>query len=395
MAYVFQAVDIFAFDLHITVNPLADPSLVVKEYAYLVDPDLYRAQNQSEKILETANFIIRPLTRRSHHKRNRFWEPYIAMWPAKKVDYWGLQIPFSLKPKACRIEFNTTGKSFQVSVSPIIFMWSFGWSTNLNIYVRGDITPKELQELIANIRSVDQTVTPFSIAGKQYNLSRVFQYFSNLIRREVYAADGSLGESNPVKNYLVTSVAQYTGPLEVYSRDASRQRMPDGDRSMLYSILEGRSITLDDLDQKEQNQVQYLITRHTPPDFFEPDFTLTRFDFGTLMFIQQLALGENKDLKLLRRTRKRLRCLASNVRLFLLVNMALLNFIREAGISFGDELSDDYGSTAINKRLQHNSKALLGRLPERYKNAFSRSFYKHYGPLQEMAKTAKNFKVSN
>ena len=394
MAYVFQAVDIFAFDLHVTVNPLADASLVVKDYGFLVDPDLYRAQYQSGKILETTNFIIRPLTWRSHHKRNRFWGPYISMWPAGKVDYWGLQIPFSLKPKDSRIEYNTAGKSFQVSVLPMIYLWSFGWSTNLNIYVRGEITPKELQELIADIRSVDQTVTPFAIAGKPYNLSGVFQYFSNLIRKEVYAPDGSLGESNPVKRYLVTSVAQYTGPLEVYSRDASKKRMPDADRLMLFSILEGRSLTLDDLDKIEQNEVKYLITRHNPPDFFEPDFTLTRFDFGTLMFIQRLALGEDRDVAFMRKTRKRLRCLASNVRLFLLMNMALLNFNREASASFGDEGSDDYGSTAINERLQYNSKAMLRRLPERYKNSFSRSFYRHYKPLQDLADTPKNFKVS-
>jgi hypothetical protein len=395
MAYVFQAVDIFAFDLHVTVNPLADSSLVVKDYGYLVDPDLYRAQYESGKFLETSNFIIRPLTWRSHHKRNYFWQPYIGMWPAGKVDYWGLQIPFSLKPKKKhKIELDTTGKSFRVSVSPMIYLWSFGWSTNLNIYVRGEITPKELQELIASIRAVDKTITPFAIAGAQYNLSGVFQYFSDLIRKEVYVAEGSLGESNPVKRYLVTSLAQYTGPLDVYSRDASAIRMPDGDRLMLYNILEGRSLTLDDLEKIEQNKLKYLVTQHNPPDFFEPDLTLTRFDFGTLMFIQRLALGEAKDPVFLRKTRKRLRCLASNIRLFLVENMALLNFIREASESFGDESGPDYGSTEINKRLQHNSKAMLRRLPERYKNSFSTTFYKHYKPLQDLAPTTKNFKVS-
>jgi len=394
MAYVFQAVDIFAFDLRVTVNALADSSLVVKNYGYLVDPDLYRAQYESAKVLETPNFIIRPLTWRSHHKRNHFWQPYIGMWPVGKVDYWGLQIPFSLKPKDEKIEFNTTGKTFQVSVSPMIYLWSFGWSTNLNIYVRGEITPKELQELIASIRAVDKTITPFAIADTQYNLSGVFQYFSNLIRKEVYTAGGSLGESNPVKRYLVTSLAQYTGPLDVYSRDALALRMPDGDRLMLYNILEGRSLTLDDLEKIEQNKLRYLVTRHNPPDFFEPDLTLTRFDFATLMFIQRLALGEAKDADFMRKTRKRLRCLASNIRLFLLVNMALLNFIREASESFGDESAPDYGSTAINKRLQHNSKAMLRRLPERYKNSFSTSFYSNYKPLQDLAATTKNFKIS-
>lgn len=394
MAYVFQAVDLFAFDLHVTVNPLADSSLVVKDYQFLVDPDLYRAQYETGKILETTNFIIRPLTWRLHHKRNHFWTPYIGMWPAGKVDYWGLQIPFSLKPKDCRIDFNTQGKSYRVSVLPMIYLWSFGWSTNLNIYVRGEITPQELQELVVSIRSVDQTVTPFALAGKQYNLSGVFQYFSNLIRKEVYAPNGSLGESNPVKRYLVTSLAQYTGPLEVYSRDASKERMPDKDRLMLHRILEGRSIDLPDLEKIEKDEVKYLVTRHNPPDFFEPDLTLTRFDYGTLMFIQRLALGEAKDLDFMRKTRKRLRCLASNIRLFLLVNMAFLNFIREASASFGDEAADDYGSTAINKRLQYNAKAMLQRLPERYKNSFSRSFYKHYKPLQELAQTKKNFKVN-
>ena len=394
MAYVFQAVDIFAFDLHVTVNPLADSALVQKNYGYLVNPDGYRAQYESGKILETPNFIIRPLTWRLHHRRNYFWEPYLDMWPAGKVDYWGLQIPFSLKPKGSRIEFSTTGKAFQVSVLPMIYLWSFGWSTNLNIYVRGEITPAELQQLISTIRSVDKAVTPFSISGKHYSLSGVFQYFSELIRKEVYTPDGSLGESNPVKRYLVTSLAQYTGPLDVYSRDASALRMPDGDRLMLYSILEGRSITLDDLENIEQNKVKYLVTRHNPPDFFEPDLTLTRFDFGTLMFIQRLALGESHDVAFLRKTRKRLRCLASNIRLFLLVNMALLNFIREAEVSFGDESDPDYASSAINKRLQQNSKAILKRLPERYRNSFSGSFYRHYKPLQDLAKKTKNFKIS-
>lgn len=394
MAYVFQAVDIFAFDLHVTVNPLADSNVVQGNYSFLVNPDQYRVQYESGKILETPNFLIRPLTWRSHHKRHDFWAPYLSMWPAAKIDYWGLQIPFSLKPKAARIEFNTAGKSFQVSVLPMIFLWSFGWSTNLNIYVRGEITPSELQQLVSTIRSIEKTVTPFSMGGNQYNLSGLFQYFSNVIRTEVYAADGSLSESNPVKRYLVTSLAQYTGPLDVYSRDADAVRMPDGDRLMLYSILEGRAITLDDLEKIEQNQVKYLVTRHNPPDFFEPDLTITRFDFGTLMFIQRLALGEAHDAAFLRKTRKRLRCLASNIRLYLMVSMALLNFIHEAEASFGDESSPDYGSTAINKRLQQNGKAMLKRLPERYRNSFSRSFYRHYKPLQDLAATTKSFKVS-
>src|SRR5215212_2652182 len=140
MAYVFQSVDIFAFDLHITVNPLRDSTVVQKDYAFLINPDLYRAQYESGKLLETPNFIIRPLTWRSHHKRHHFWRPYLDMWPAGKADYWGLQVPFSLKPKDCKIEITTAGKTFKVAVLPMIYLWSFGWSTNLNIYLRGEIT---------------------------------------------------------------------------------------------------------------------------------------------------------------------------------------------------------------------------------------------------------------
>src|SRR5260370_22306670 len=98
----------------------------------------------------------------------------------------------------------------------------------------------------------------------------------------------------------------------------AEDRMPDADRAMLYSILEGRSLSSDDLEKIEQvnsepNQQKYLVTRHSPPDFFEPDVTLTRFNYGTLLFIQRMALGEGKDMETMRAARKRLRCMASNI----------------------------------------------------------------------------------
>src|SRR5260370_9668440 len=85
MSYVFQAVDIFAFDLHVTVNPLADPHLVQKDYGYLVNPDQYREQYGSGKGIETGKFKTPPLTWRSHHKRNDLSPDYIGICTTGKV----------------------------------------------------------------------------------------------------------------------------------------------------------------------------------------------------------------------------------------------------------------------------------------------------------------------
>jgi len=66
------------------------------------------------------------------------------------IDYWKLQAPFicSLRQPAVSLDEHL---GFQGRISPVVYLSALGWSSNLNIHLRGNIQISALLDFILGI----------------------------------------------------------------------------------------------------------------------------------------------------------------------------------------------------------------------------------------------------
>ena len=361
MAYKFQEVNIYLFDVHSVPKVLSNPNCVQKAFNFLVDEAQYTSQYDLGNAINTANLSIRPLTKRSID-RNHFWKRYKdIMIVDGKPDYWKLQIPFLCAPTSMKVKLGTGRLGFQANVRSAIYLSGMGWSSNLHIHLSGDIDAAQLIDFIDRLNTKNNT---FLVSGKPKGVVGIFQLFADWIRSEVYSPTYAPVDRESCSKYLVTSIVKFQGSLNYYkSSSGSQPQMSDLDRSIMLSILRGSHKDLKDW-ARETNDKKFTVTE--PRD--RPDFGLVDFERSALIFMQDAAS---------KHTQGKLRCHGSNSRLCYMMVFSLLALYNglEAAALTNPKLAT----------LRNSLKASLRELPLAYtNNMLCQALYSNHNQLQKL-----------
>lgn len=362
MAYKFQAVDLSFFDFHMVLDPLLNPASINSDFGFLVDPVAYQKQYQSGLAMWNTDIKVSPLKWRTltyHH----FWKYYQTIWSDGGVyDFWKLQMPFIGKPMAAvPLTFDSGSPAVQGVARVTVFLTAMGWSTNVDLHLRGDMTPEWLSKLVGQIFKASGG--NFKLDGTRQSLAGVFEHVGNLVRSAIYSA--KIIDSLRIKRHTIITLSSFTGPITNYfATQSSRKQMPPADRALFHSILKGAPMDYSDVIKLE-NPRKFLLTQYSNG----PDFAITYFDHGTLLFMQQSALFTG-DVDRLRRSK--MRCHSSNIRNYLLTTLDLYSFCR-----------DSKKSAELNPKVKSLREAALYTLhdiPNKYTNQFCESFHQNFGP---------------
>ena len=305
-----------------------------------------------------------------HH----FWKYYQLIHQLGAADFWKLQMPFIGHPTHTDITLVTGSADFTGVVRPLLFLSAMGWSTNLNIRLRGHMRPSHLQDFVSLLPH--KSASFFEVNGTRKTLPEVFEFFAARVRQDVYQPN--LVDTLKLKRYLVMTLSQFSGEIGFYrspSAGVKQIQIPAADRALLHSILTGTTLDVPELIRREQ-QKKFLLTRFADPlDSTNPDFALTYFDHGSLIFMQRTALTENYTQWKGRRAA--MRCHASNIRNYLLMTLTLYSFYRDTKKEAA--VSDKVAA------LRHSIHTTLLELPRSYTNPFCLSFHGNYGPLLKLS----------
>ena len=359
MAYEFQSIDISVFDFHLTLDPLLNPALLNAGYNFLADPVAYNQQYSAGKSASSGNLNLKPLKWRSltyHH----YWKYYQTIWPTgTSYDFWKLQMPYIGKFATQNVQLETNSANFNASVSVILFVTAVGFSTNINILLRGKMSPADVEAYMGQLMKKGAVL--FKVNGKSKSLPQVFEYFAELLRKELYV--GKVVDILRINKHSVMTLSSFTGPLEFYS-PTGKNHMSAADRGAFHAMLKGTPVSALDLVNLE-NQKQFLLTK-----FSDTDFAISYFDIGSLVFMQDIALDAQKQG---RAAKSKMRCHSKNIRNYLLTTLSLYNFYRDS--------KKEAAQNAKVKSLRDDVAVTLQEIPKHYTNPFCKSFHDNFKPL--------------
>jgi hypothetical protein len=365
MPYQFQQVEIRAFDFHLMLAPLAGGTQPQAAFNYLVDPNLYNQQYSANVQTNTANLSFAPLHWRTlnfHH----FWKHYQTIQPAAggKYDFWKLQMPFIGKVNS-QIKLISGSPNINGTVEAGIFLTAIGWSTNIDISIAGQLTTAQLSEFVGKL--ANKPAPLFEVGGKQLTLPELFEYVGKIVLSEVYEPKSI--DAIKIKRQLIVCPFAATGPVDHYAANqTAAKRISTADRASLHSIIQGAPVSFVDVGALEKEK-KFLLTQFHDG----PDFALTYFDRGTLLFMLDTAIDDGAY----RRARQsKLDCLLTNIRNYLVITLDLYNFSQ---------------ATAGNPNLDAKTKGLrsdlvftLQAIPQSYSNHFCQSFHTNFTPIGKL-----------
>lgn len=336
----FSQVDIHIFDVHTTVRPLLTEGCVRPEFKFLVQPDVYKEAYSMGKSVLTPSFNVHPLSQKLR-RHNQFWKNYLL---GQGGDYWKLQLPFMCSIERPPVAFKNGPAGFVGKVVARAYLSALGWSSNVDIYLSGDIKLPQLRDFVGALRGV-QPVPPggpcLTLDGQPAAVGAIFSHLRDLLLAEVYAPDSPPQAIRHEERQFVISLAEFEGQIISFRQTPRGEGMTDADRALIYSVLRGRSFEVADFRKEIALGAQpYTITTFAD----RQDFMMTLFDYGTLMFLQQGARKESGS-------RGPLRCYASNVRSFAQVVWTLYYFYQDSQQAADNQVVNDL-RTAVKANLQ-------------------------------------------
>lgn len=364
MPYQFQRVEIRAFDFHQMLAPLAGGTQPKAAFNYLVDANLYNQAYLAGGQTNTANLSFTPLHWRTlnyHH----FWKHYQTLQPAGggKYDFWKLQMPF-IGAVSEPIKLISGSPNIDGTVEATIFLSAIGWSTNLNISIAGQMTTAQLSEFVGKLSTKPAAL--FEIGGKTLALPALFEYLGKVVMSEVYEPK-SIDET-PIKRQLIICPFAATGPVAYYPPGQKGPRISTADRATLHSIIQGTTVTFGDVGILEKGN-EFLLTQFHDG----PDFALTYFKKGTLLFMLDTAIGGGANRRTLQ---KKLECLLTNIRNYLVITFDLYNFCHAT--------ENNPNLDAKTKSLRADLVYSLQSIPQAYSNHFCQSFHRNFTPIGKL-----------
>ena len=365
----FQGIDIHIFDVHTTVKPLVSNDSLQPNFRFLVEPDAYRDQYLKGQSTLTTSFDVHPLSKHSQ-LRNHFWKNYLNLFPEGAPDVWRTQAPFVCSPRRPIVTL-ADNLSFGGRIRPRIYVSALGWSTNLNIHLRGSIRLSALLAFILD--TVGNTgKSGLRLDGQSANLSLIFKNLGDKLRQEVYDPRYPPKTGAPqISRQMIISLSKFEGTPLHYQKTLSRRGMTNAEQALLHSLLRGEMIEVKELAQKLRNPSPTVVR-------FEPkaDFMLLYFEYGALVFMQESASRKDKR-------QRSLSCFTSNTRSYAIMIWTMLHFYLATKNASNQTLIDMRDGVLANLRAMREkyvsgSEATMGSVQ------FGKAFFKNHEVLKKM-----------
>lgn len=368
----FGTVEIFAFDLHTALAPLALKTASAR-FQFLADPALYRTTYKAANQIETKSFTIAPLSADAI-RRHHLWSRYTSTQLVRDPDYWSLQMPLLCQPK--NVDLKLSDPNLKGTVQASLWLFPLGWSTHLEIVLQDPMAEQDLKALTRSLHDGQ----PISLSGQPRKIIDVFRRLSRRLTDDVYQNFQGVNDMLRISRHLVISLGNYSGPVEAY-KPGSATGMPPKVRALMHSILLGNEVSDQEVLSLEKNleapdsgKNKFLLTGLRAKNGTKsPDFGITYFDQGSLLLVQK---GFSSKAR-----RESFHCFGSNVRYFTMMALAWL--------AFESELRD----LEPNPRRPHvpdlrpphikeiKPREQLKALKKRYKSRFSESFFRSHRAL--------------
>jgi len=341
MNQVFEIVDIIAFDIHTSIQPLLNSAVGNPGFVFLFDPADYAKQHTSAAPLPVAGFTLQGLASK-RFQSSIFWRQCASILHGPSPDFWKLQIPFHCTPPNWKVEFAPNLPKTRATLIPSIYLSSMGWSTSLHVRVFGSLTSGDLFNLVAHFRNDPS----FLVAKSPKRLSDIFKSVAEMLKKKLYVPPPP-GDWATTQRYMVVSIAKF----KQSSTSSAGTAMSDADRAELHSIILGRQIGIqgfpNSLAKPGFLQVNYN----------DSDFSLTYFGFGTILWVE----GQDRP-----RRRSTLWCLASNLGACSMYMLSLADFLK---------ITEQTAAPAPNvTELRKGIQFTLSQLGSAYNNRFCREF---------------------
>ena len=310
----FQSVDLHIFDVHTTVKPLISDSCVREEFRFLTNAEAYRQQYAKPKTLVRNSFDFHPLSRHAQ-TRNQFWSNYLTRVDEPSIDYWNRQAPFLASLTRPFVSLSKD-LSFEGRVTPVVYLSPLGWSSNLNIHLRGAIQLKELLNFLLGILGPTGD-SGLLMEGEPAKVAEIFKTLASRFSEVVYdPADPPRTGTPEIAKHMVVSLAKFGGPPLRYQRTSSTKGMTTAEQAMLHSLIRGEVIGTKEFAEKLRKPSPTVVSFGAGPDLM-----LIYFERGALIFMQEYAVKKGKR-------QRALSCLASNTRSFAIMAWTLFHFHR-------------------------------------------------------------------
>lgn len=361
MAYQFDAVDICVFDFHLMTDPLLGGISTKQTANFLIKPAAYNSRYVSATPLQTARLKFKPLDWRARNYHH-FWRFYQTIRVAgSSYDFWKLQMPF-LSGLDVPIKLVSGSITFSGTVRPTVFLNGLGWSTNLDIRLLGQMTSDDVRDFVGRLST--KPAAFFEINGKRMTLPEVFEYVRDIVLNDIYEPKSI--DSLKIKRQIVMALAKFIGPTAYYPANQQGKRILRADRGSIHSMLLGVPVSFDDVLDLENRS---LVTQFGNG----PDFALSHFDKGTLLFMQTSASAHGYQDRALR---SKMLCHLFNIRNYLLMTLDVCSFC-----------GDTKKNPAINAStqiLRNDLVKTVQAIPQKYSNDFCQSFHNNYGPIRKL-----------
>jgi hypothetical protein len=367
MPYTFRRVDIKVFDFHLALDPVVAPASLNPGVEFLSDSTKYNQQFEAKPFTAGA-FRVRPLrkkTRTYHH----FWKYYTSAFG--QFDPWSMLVPFICEPTQHKLEITAPRKGIRVFARPAIYLFSFGWSTVIEISLQGQaITVAELRDFMRDLRT--SSGTPFLLDGVATGLSGALRKYGEELKKVVFKKGLGAADLRRIDRQFVVSLSQFDGDISYYKPQSSNDHpMEADDKAGFHQILLGNDIPAVKVVAPEANpnvKADFLLTRLSGAGF-----AITYFDIGTLFFVQNKA--KNKVYETV------MNCLGTNIMSCMMMLLSLQNFY---------DFPDTKKATAksVLAEVRDSARERILELPQRYKNAVIMTWCKFYTPVQKILAAA-------
>jgi hypothetical protein len=317
-----------------------------EEFKFLELPALYNELYNKKLPITTESFCFKPLTATSIQK-NKLWKAYINF----SDDHWALQTPLVGHFKRSLDIDLMAPFDCTTDISVWVYLSSLGWSTNVDIRLRGNLIKNDIIDLIGRLRSTpNREQMPFKWAGPK-SLTDIFIQCQNTLAKEVYHSPSFRGKE--YMRHFVISVNRFSGEITPF------HRMTHAEKGLLLRLLFGVNINATDYIEIEQNSEDGPY-KHSKIDISGPNFAITSFKHGTFLFIQKT------------RFEGQVHCLHKNVRDMIMLALTKLDFIGETKGASSETLLGTLAENSLNN---------LKRLQQNYSNKFCQGFFEKHGSL--------------
>ena len=340
------------FDLHLWKSPLIEGHALNSGLAHFADPAASATPRTNAAGVSLPNLWVFSLAHR--HDRHRFWGRYAELADSAPADVKHWLLPLRCRPKTLCLKF-VGGIPQPVATFATIWLWPFGWVSNLEFSVRTPLGLSRIQKVSQALRG-KVAEPPFLLDGAVAKLPQVFNHLSQLVQQDVPAGGKGPGADLIVsKRMVLTLVPTKDSPPRRYGASPAHvSQWSDADRARLHAALLADDVGIDEILRRERESAFML----TAPLDDGVSFALTYFDEGTL-----LSLGPLGELGKWRETG---RCFARNVSNVSLAAMALECFIHR-------EDRRSTGKPAV-AQLVGAARRLLDDIATQYKNRFAQKF---------------------